>query len=120
MHLRHQGICLFDEILPILNIIILQTGEFQYCRSHISGVGPGGAVYAQVCNLSGRDLILNIAVVPGTALAAARGDERAGSRCSTSCRKEEPIRVSKCSKGRCAEWVGSDHVQNLHTNMICL
>src|SRR2546425_11270466 len=110
-----------------MGIVILESDQCKDRWSYIRVIGPSRAVYSSLVNTgtnhtnpSGSDLVLNIAMVPGKALVAAGGDERTrGWGCAESgcccprniaARREEPIWVSKWCEGRCAEWIGGDHV----------
>src|SRR4029077_6403889 len=83
---------------------------------------------ADVTDPGRRDLVLNIAVVPGEALTPPRRKEGAGGLGRAGRRgklprdvassEEEPVRVSERREGRRAERIGCDHVQRLHLGMV--
>ena len=115
---------------PVMNIVVLQSDQAQDGRAHIGVIGPGlpvdSAIFDTLANVTdpgGRDLALNIAVVPGEALTAPRRDERArvrggaGGRTSS---EEKPVGVSEWGESGRAEGIGGDHVQRLHAGMVHL
>src|SRR2546422_6285133 len=106
-----------------MGIVILESDQCKDGWSDIRVIGPSRAVNSSLINTgtnhtypSGSDLVLNIAMVPCKAAVVARGDERthgggcAGNGRCCGARREEPIWVSKWCEGRCAEWIGGDHV----------
>src|SRR4030095_9091339 len=98
--------------------------------THIGVIRPSRGVdsisvdaLTDIANPRRCDFVLNVAVVPGEALAGAPRNEGAVRRLNADAAagsKKEPVRIGEGSESWSPHGIGSNHVQGLHANVVRL